>query len=264
MRKSVNPNADTIKRKRTEDSEETPHLIQRRGDSCSDTVDTWACIHGLDCRYVQNCVPGISCKDTSTKECKLDECNGKSKEMHCSIANKVAQEAKFDELTLEVEIADEPGAEAYGQVVADIGGGKPIPLFNGISRGENVSVSVNIPDVYGEKKDISLKDLSVLKLLHRPAIKFSLYGSLPPPCDYFKMKSIRLRVRHTATGLYFHHAPVVNPTPVGHCGKQMKPVWAGDLPLEKWQAEIGKENDQQLWKCLRKSDFSECKSAFRY
>ncbi|ODA77353.1 hypothetical protein RJ55_06981 [Drechmeria coniospora] len=75
--------------------------------TCPSTVSTWACTHGFDCSYRQNCIRRIECPDSRINEnCSMNPCSAHSKELNCTIASKVPPgiEHKFDHLSIRVDM----------------------------------------------------------------------------------------------------------------------------------------------------------------
>ncbi|KYK55226.1 hypothetical protein DCS_07188 [Drechmeria coniospora] len=202
------------------DATPTSSRLRRRSRTCADSVKIWGCIRGFDCRHVQSVL--------ATSQCRQFECGSRSMEMQCSPLQEAApgSEVAVDELIFDVEVADEAGADALGQLVADVGGQRQVDLFPHLGRGESATVAVNIADVFGGAVEVPLRTLSKLKLLYKPMRTSSLFAA------------VRMRVRHAGSGLFLRYSPIVTSTGMKNCETRLNPVWIGELPFGSWRAEL--------------------------
>ncbi|KYK57563.1 hypothetical protein DCS_04574 [Drechmeria coniospora] len=210
--------------------------------SCKDMVRIWGRDRGLDCDYVQNCVPVAACV------------SGKSK------AN---AGCGFDGLSLHIQLGRDAGA--LGRFIADLGERRreSVTSSYGIAMASHVEHSLDVARLYGEK-EIPIRRLRDFMLIFDPKLDRPVSGG-HAYCNIFQLKTVRLLLHHVPSDLYFVHFAVEDLRTVRRCGGHPYPIVTSPLPLGGWNATIGGVLKQPLWRCIENGMKGEdCHAVLRY
>ncbi|ODA77355.1 hypothetical protein RJ55_06983 [Drechmeria coniospora] len=251
---------------------------------CPAVIGMWGCLRGLSCTYERNCVSGLDCP--FTKACSYAPCLRKSKEMRCKISPSPEPSVKdaFDELELLVRIGDKI-KEAYGTLFANImvnsttvnttmifqsvKEGSTVFESLGQPRGRNIMTKFRLNYPFGDAKEIPFEHITGFSLDYKPFFNgMNPVNNIQDHCDGFEIQgksthssqpafpaacNVRLRARHTASGLYMQYAPAVQPEmTAGSCNTNLKSVINMPLAPEIWEARIGdRKPDPEQELCWR-------------
>ncbi|KYK61376.1 hypothetical protein DCS_02518 [Drechmeria coniospora] len=219
------------------DSNSVQEASSIQAEECEDAVRAWGCVHGLDCRFEQNCPQGSHRGEKS--EVEAGNCAGKTQEMHCKIsANKAAaQEVQFDQVASWIIMADK---KTSGKIVVEFGRGVyDFVLFDSQVHKDVAGIPMDVPAMFGGKTTFSPQQLMGLdvKLHYSQVLRGSLYASSVRRTNPFKIKSFIMVARLAGTNLVFETTPLIDLKVESFRSNSI--IWTGNVNYEGWSADTG-------------------------